>query len=306
MTLRYIDAGALARLLPVTDAVDALERAFAAVDRPVTPLRTRLEARGGELLLMPAAGEQGVGVKLVTLQPSNPSRGLPLLHSVYLLFDPQTMAPEAALDGAALTALRTSAVSALATKHLALPGASRLVLFGAGVQAAAHLEAMRAVRPISWVRVVSRTPGSAAALAERARALGLDADVAGPEAVAEADLVCTCTTSATPVFDGALLRPGAHVNAVGAYRPDMRELDDQAILRARVVVETREAALEEAGDLLQPIASGVIGEDHIVADLGDVVRGAPVRTSAQDVTVFKSVGVAFEDLAVARQAVGRI
>ncbi len=306
MTLRYIDAGALARLLPVTDAVDALERAFAAVDRPVTPLRTRLEARGGELLLMPAAGEQGVGVKLVTLQPSNPSRGLPLLHSVYLLFDPQTMAPEAALDGAALTALRTSAVSALATKHLALPGASRLVLFGAGVQAAAHLEAMRAVRPVSWVRVVSRSEGPALVLAERARSMGLDADVAGPEAVAEADLVCTCTTSATPVFDGALLRPGAHVNAVGAYRPDMRELDDQAILRARVVVETREAALEEAGDLLQPIASGVIGEDHIVTDLGDVVRGAPVRTSAQDVTVFKSVGVAFEDLAVARQAVGRI
>jgi ornithine cyclodeaminase/alanine dehydrogenase-like protein (mu-crystallin family) len=126
--------------------------------------------------------------------------------------------------------------------------------------------------------------------------------VAGPEAVAEADVVCTCTTSERPVFDGALLAPGTHVNAVGAYRPDMRELDDHAVARARVVVETREAALAEAGDLVIPLRAGRIRADLVVADLGELVRGAAVRRGPEDVTVFKSVGIAPEDLVVARAA----
>jgi ornithine cyclodeaminase/alanine dehydrogenase-like protein (mu-crystallin family) len=301
--LPLIDADELVRLLPMPAAIDALERAFAEPELPEAPQRTALEVAAGELLLMPASRPAGVGVKLVTLGPDNPARGLPFVQAAYVLFDAETLSPEAVLDGTALTVLRTAAVSGLATRYLALPDAGRLVLLGAGATAIAHLDAMVAVRPIRSLRVVSRSPGPAEALAARGRAAGLDAAAAGPEAVAEADIVCTCTTSADPVFDGALLRPGAHVNAIGAYRPDLRELDDEAVARARVVVETREAAMAEAGDLLIPMRSGRIGPDHIVADLPEVVRGAAVRRGPEDVTVFKSVGIAPEDLAVARAAV---
>ncbi|MGH2676626.1 MAG: ornithine cyclodeaminase family protein, partial [Actinomycetota bacterium] len=223
-------------------------------------------------------------------------------QAAYLLFAPGTLSPEAVIEGGALTALRTAAVSGLATRYLARPDARRLVLFGAGVTANAHLDAMLAVRPFRVVRVVSRSPGPAEALAARARGAGLDAGVAGPDAVIEADVVCTCTTSSQPVFDGTLLAAGAHVNAIGAYRPDMRELDDETVRRARVVVETREAAMAEAGDLLIPIETGVIDPEHVVADLSELVRGAPVRRGPEDVTLFKSVGLAAEDLAVARAA----
>jgi ornithine cyclodeaminase len=154
--------------------------------------------------------------------------------------------------------------------------------------------------------IVSRSPGRAEALADEAIAAGLAGGVGPPDAVSGFDLICTCTTSATPVFEGARLRPGAHVNAVGAFTPEMRELDTEAVRRARVVVETREAAMAEAGDLLIPIGEGAIGEDHVVADLAEVVRGVPVRRSDRDVTLFKSVGVAFEDLVVARAAVDRL
>ena len=299
MTVPHIGGPELERILPVSQAIGVLERAFGSTARAETPLRSHVEVPGGELLLMPASGEQGVGVKLVTVAPENPGRGLPFLHSVYVLFSPQSLEPRLTVDGSALTALRTSAVSAVATRHLARPESARLVIFGAGVQANAHLDAVVAVRPIERVRVVSRSHQSAERLAERARTLNLDAAVAGPEVVDEADVVCTCTTSPSPVFSGRLLSDGAHVNAVGAYRPDTRELDDETIGRAKIVVETREAALAEAGDLLIPIDEGLITASDISADLGEVVRGAIVRTSSDEVTVFKSVGVAFEDLAVA-------
>ena len=299
MTLPHVSARELEEILPVSEAIEALERAFASEERPTAPLRNNVEVPGGELLLMPATGDQGVGVKLVTLAPKNPGRGLPFLHSVYVLFSSETLEPLLTVDGAALTTLRTSAVSALATRHLARPDSSRLVLFGAGVQANAHLDAMAAVRPVDRVRVVSRSRERAERLAERARKLEMEAEVAGAEAVSEADIVCACTTSTTPVFDGRLLPGGAHVNAVGAYRPDSRELDDETIERAKIVVETREAALAEAGDLIIPINDGLISSSAISADLGEAVRGELVRTSPDDITVFKSVGVAFEDLAVA-------
>ena len=302
MRLPLIDADELARLLPMPAAIEALERAFAEPELPEAPQRARVDVPAGELLLMPAAGRPGVGVKLVTVAPGNPARALPFVQAAYVLFDPDTLSPEAVLDGTALTTLRTAAVSGVATRRLARPDASRLVVFGAGATATAHLDAMVAVRPIASLRVVSRSPGPAEELAARGRKLGLEAAVAEPGAVAEADVVCTCTTSERPVFDGTLLPPGVHVNAIGAYRPDMRELDDEAVVRARVVVETREAAMAEAGDLLIPMRAGRVGPEHVVAELADVVRGATVRRGAEDITVFKSVGVAPEDLAVARAA----
>jgi ornithine cyclodeaminase len=285
-------------------AIDALETAFRTLDAGAGPLRSSVETTGGSLLLMPAFGEAGVGVKLVTLTPDNPGRGRPYIQASYVLFDPEAQSPEAVLDGTELTALRTAAVSGLATRHLARGDASRLVVFGAGVQARSHLEAMCAVRPVTDLIVVSRSRPAAEALVGDGVRHGLSARLGDPGAVAEADLVCTCTTSDTPLFDGSLLPPGAHVNAVGSHRPDARELDTEIVRLARVVVETRSVALAEAGELAIPIAEGTIDAGHVTADLAETVRGAQVRRSPEDITVFKSVGMAFEDLVVARAIVG--
>ena len=301
--LRLIGAEELRARLPMVAAVDALEEAFRTLDPVGGPLRTHVETPAGTLLLMPAFGEAGVGVKLVSLTPANPERGLPFIHASYVLFHTVTQAPEAVLDGTALTALRTAAVSGVATRFLSREDAHRLVIFGAGVQARSHLEAMCAVRDVTDLVVVSRSRGAAEALVEEGLGRGLTARRGGPEAVAEADLVCTCTTSEEPLFDGASLAPGVHVNAVGSYRPETRELDTKTVRRAKVVVETREAALAEAGDLMIPIMEGVFDAGHIVADLAETVRGAALRRSSEDVTLFESVGLAFEDLVVARAIV---
>ncbi|MGH2681110.1 MAG: ornithine cyclodeaminase family protein [Actinomycetota bacterium] len=301
--LRLIDAEELRARLPMTDAIDALGEAFRTLDPGTAPLRTSVETPGGSLLLMPAFGDAGIGVKLVTLSPGNAERALPFIQASYVLFDAGTQTPEAVLDGTALTALRTAAVSGLATKHLAREDSSRLVVFGAGVQARSHLEAMCAVRPVAELVVVSRSRGAAEALVDEGIGRGLVAELGGAGAVAAADLICTCTTSEEPLFDGSLMRPGTHLNAVGSHRPDARELDTETVRRSRVVVETREVALAEAGELLIAIAEGAIEAGHVAADLAETVRGASPRRSPDDVTVFKSVGMAFEDLVVARAVV---
>ena len=301
--MRFLDAAELQRRLPMSAAIDALEAGFRAQDPSAAPLRSHLATPAGSLLLMPAFGDGGVGVKLVTLTPDNPERRLPLIGAVYVLFDATTQVPEAIVDGAALTALRTAAVSGLATRHLANPDSGRLVIFGAGVQARAHLDAMVAVRRIENVTVVSRTLPRAQELVGMARELEVDAEVGEPADVAEADLVCTCTTSDVPLFDGGRLVDGVHINAVGSFQPTTRELDTATLLRAVVVVETREAAFAEAGELSIPMGDGAFGREHIAADLAEVVHGTSVRTAGSDITVFKSVGLAFEDLIVARAAV---
>ena len=297
----YLDAAELQRLVPMPDAIDALERMFRASDVTV-PQRSHLDVGGGDLLIMPAWGSAGAGVKLVTVNPSNPAAGRSLINGVYVLFSPESLEPALMIDGAAVTALRTPAVSAVATRHLAAPDASRLVIFGGGTQAKGHLDAMLAIRPIESVVVVTRTESGATALIEHARERGLEARAGTPEDVRDADIVCTCTTSPSPLFEGAALSAGAHVNAVGAYKPDARELDDVTIARAVVVVEERTAALAEAGDLVMPIASGVLDRAN-VHELSDVLRaGRPDG----DVTVFKSVGLASEDLAVADAALAAL
>jgi ornithine cyclodeaminase len=304
MNLRVIDAMELNSILGINGALGALEGAFAANELPEAPHRMHLATGDGDLLLMPAADERAVGVKLVTVGPPNRERGLPLIQGVYVLFS-TSLEPVAVIDGAALTQLRTAAVSGLATNYLARQDARSLVMFGAGVQAQAHLEAMCLVRPVEEVRVVEKDPKRATRLVEKARGMGLDASVADAGEVAEADLICTCTTSSEPVFDGALLREGAHVNAVGAFKPHTRELDSETVRRGRLVVEAREAALAEAGDLLIPIQKGEIGPSDIVADLAELVKGRTARTGPRDITVFKCVGMAFEDLVVATAAFGR-
>lgn len=306
MDLSVIHAKELAKLLPMGVAIDALEEAFGAETLPEAPQRSHLDVGTGDLLLMPAWGDHGVGVKLATVNPSNPAAGVPLINGLYVLFSRPTLEPIAAIDAAALTAIRTAAVSGLATRHLARGDAKVLAIFGAGAQAHSHLEAMLAVRDIEDVICVSRTRWRVEELATRARTYGVRADVGVPDDVVRADVVCACTTSEQPVFDGSRLADGAHVNAVGAYKPAARELDDHAIARARIVVELRAAALAEAGDLVIPLRRGVIDEDAIVAELADVVRGALVRRGSDDITIFKSVGVAFEDLVVAQAALERL
>lgn len=285
--------------MPLPAAIDALEAMFAANDTAV-PQRSHIPAGAGDLLLMPATGTTATGVKLVTVNPENPARGLPLIHGIYVLFSTDTLEPMCTIDGAALTSLRTPAVSALATRHLARDDASALVIFGAGTQAKGHLDAMTAVRPVTSVVVVS--PSGGEELIRYARDLGLDAAAGSPEVVADADIVCTCTTSKTPVFEGMLLSPGVHINAVGAYKPRDRELDDDAVEDALIVVENKPAAIAEAGDLLMPLRAGVLVEEDIVAELHEVVAGKQVRFHDEDITVFKSVGLASEDLAVAAAA----
>ena len=236
------------------------------------------------MLLMPATSAAGTGVKLVTINHENPKRGLPLVHAVYVLFSPDTLEPIASFEGAELTRIRTAAVSGVATRYLARRDASRLVVFGAGVQGHAHVEAMCAVRPIEDVVFIEHGDG------------------AGP--VRDADIVCTCTTSTTPVFDGRLLSPGTHVNAIGTHKPTARELDEVSVGAGRIVVETKSAALVEAGDLVIPLERGTISADAI-EELTDVIRDRP-RASDDEITVFKSVGVGFEDLAVAAAAFQRL
>ncbi|MDP9068615.1 MAG: ornithine cyclodeaminase family protein [Actinomycetota bacterium] len=298
MDLRIIGGDELARLLPMRDAIAALDRAFAAPT--ALPDRSHLDVGGGDLLVMPAWSDRTAGVKLVTVAPDNPERGLPLIHGVYVLFEKPGLKPVALFDAAPLTALRTAAVSGVATTYLASAAASRLVLFGAGVQANAHLLAMAAVLPLQSVIVVSRTPARAEDLVLRARRLGLAARVGEPADVARADIICTCTTSAEPLFDGSLVRDGAHVNAVGSYTPAARELDDRLITRANIFVDV-ETALQASGDLMMPVRDGVL-EPARVHLLSQAVTGWAGRDSAEEITLFKSVGAAFEDLAVAEAA----
>ncbi|UQX03538.1 ornithine cyclodeaminase family protein [Streptomyces sp. RerS4] len=300
--LPQLGAERLAGLLTPAGAADALAGALrAGLDPEACPRRTAVPTPGGELLLMPAASGAYAGVKIAGVVPDNPARGLPRITGSYLLLDGPTLRPLALLDGPALTALRTPAVSALALRYLAPTGRPlRLVLFGSGPQAYGHLEAVREVRELAEAVIVARDPERARRLVAHARTLGVAARTGTPEAVAEADLVICCTTAREPLFDGRLVRDGAVVVAVGSHEPDARETDTALVRRAAVYVESRAAALREAGDLLIPEAEGAIGPGHINATLADLVAGRiPAGGRAGCPQLFKSVGMAWEDLAVA-------
>lgn len=301
MTLPYLDAEALASALPITAAVDALERALLrGLDPGADPPRTALHTGAGQLLLMPSAASGDVGVKLVSVAPGNPARGRPRIQGVFVLFDAATLAPVALVDGIALTALRTPAVSALAVRNLAAAGARRLVVFGSGAQAAGHVAALRAVRPIAEVVIVGRDSGRAEALAMRCRASGLAARGGSTREVAGADIVVCATTAREPLFDGGLVGDGTCVVAVGSHEPTAREVDASLVHRAWVVVEDVPTALREAGDL---VLAGASPQD--LTSLADLVnqRLAPREDRP---SLVKTVGMAWEDLVVAAAAVEAI
>jgi alanine dehydrogenase len=283
-----LDEDAVRRHLSMRDLIPAVERALVdlSAGRAVQPVRTVVPVADhrGFLGVMPAyAG--ALGAKLVTFFPDN--RDVHTHHAIVVLFRPETGEPLVIMDGRLITEMRTGAVSAAATKALARSGASVLAILGSGVQARSHLEALRLVRNFREVRVWS--PRRAKLFAEE---FGVRAAGSAEEAVRGADVVVVATTSKTPVLRGEWLSPGVHVNAVGASRPDWRELDDEFLSRARIFVESREAASRESGD--------VIAAGRIDAEVGEVFAGgSPGRTSAEQITLFKSVGVAVEDLAAA-------
>lgn len=302
--------------------IDVMAEALSSLARgdALQPLRQVhwLPDHRGLLGVMPGAlwdGEGAVlGIKVITVFPGNHAKGEETHLGSVLLFEAEMGKLLAILDAAAVTAIRTAAVSGLATRLLAKEDAGDLALLGSGVQARTHLAALREVRPLRRVRVWSRHPESARRFAaeESARhGLPVEATATAREAVEGADLICTVTAAREPVLEGAWLAPGAHVNAVGACTPTTRELDTEAILRARIFVDRRESALAEAGDLLIPMQAGEVGEDPIAGELGDVLVGRlPGRQAAEEITLFKSLGLAVEDLAAARfvwrRARGRI
>ena len=296
-----LDAEAVERLLGYPDAVDALEAALReGLDPEADPPRTAVRVDAGELLLMPSSWEAAVGVKLATVAPANPARGLPRIQGVYVLFDPETLAPVALVDGIALTSLRTAAVSALAVRHLADAGARRLLVYGSGPQAWSHVQAVRAVRPIEQVGAIARDAGRLDSFVEHCRGAGLEAEpVTGDPSAAlrAADIVCCCTTAREPLFGGDLVAPGATVVAIGSHEPEAREVDERLVERSTVVVEARSAALREAGDVIQAIDCGALDADSL-ATLAELVAGG-VPPPGHRPRLFKSTGMAWEDVVVA-------
>lgn len=252
------------------------------------------------LLLMPA-WQPGhyIGVKLVSVFPDNHLRSLPAIHGSYLLSSGRTGELLAVIDGGELTARRTAAASALAARHLAREDASRLLVVGTGRLSVNLIEAHSRVRPIRAVSVWGRDRKKAERAADEARALGFAVEVAVDleSAARQADIISCATLSRAPLIRGEWLKPGSHLDLIGAFTKDMRESDDEAVRRARVFVDTRAGAFAEAGDILQPIASGAIAKDHVQGELAELVKGHGGRRSAEDITLFKSVGAALEDLA---------
>jgi alanine dehydrogenase len=295
--------------LTMTDAISAVEEAFRQQQQGTAqlPLRTpiRIPQHKGVVLFMPAyiGGMDALGMKVVTVYPDNPAKhGLPTILATVLLNDPRTGQLIAIMDGAFLTAMRTGAASGAATKYLARPDAKVVGIFGAGIQARTQLMAMCAVRPIVEARVFDPVAELADKFcAELSAALGITVHrvTTARAAVEGCDIIVAASTSKTPVFDGQWIAPGTHINGVGSHSLDARELDSLTIQRSKVIVDLRSAALAEAGDLVTPINAGEITADQIYADLGEIVTGTPGRTNADEITLFKSVGLAIQDVSTA-------
>lgn len=313
--MRFIDAAAIENALSYPALVDVLDEAFRI--GAISPLRhhhpIKLDGRPDAMLLLmpawqsasPGATTAGAfaGVKLVTVFPDNGVRsGKPAIYGAYLLLSADTGEPLALMDAPRLTVWRTAGASALASRYLSRPNAARLLVVGAGALAPYLVRAHSAVRPIRSVAIWNRTPTAAATVAAELAKLGITASVATDleAAVRSADIVSTATLSETPLIKGAWLQPGAHLDCVGAYKPTMRETDDDCVRRARIWVDTRAGGMNEGGDILMPLKAGVITEAAVLGELAELARGqAPRRVAADEITMFKSVGAAIEDLAAA-------
>jgi len=296
-------------LLPMQVCMDLMEEALTALarDEALNPLRTLMRLAGGNGLLgmMPGSLEarRVFGLKIVGVLPSNHGTAYDSHQGLVLLFDAEHGLPRAILDASEITAIRTAATSGLATRLLAREDAGDLAILGTGVQAASHLEALRCARKLRRVRVFSPTRSRLedfCARASQMHGIRVEPVASAHAAVDGADLICTVTTSAEPILLGEWLAPGAHVNAVGACTKHARELDSAAVQRSRLFVDRRESVLNEAGDFLIPKGQGLFGDEHIQGELGDVLLGRVAgRRSEREITLFKSLGIAVEDLVVA-------
>jgi ornithine cyclodeaminase len=313
MDVLVLNAEEVARLLPMPECIRVMRDALAALARgeALVPLRTVMRVPGvsGFLGLMPGyiapreGNEGALGMKAVSVFPGNAQRGIDTHQGAVLLFEADTGRLSALMDGATITAIRTAAVSGVATDLLARPDAGELAILGAGVQARTHMEAIAAVRPLRRVRIWSRNPEHAAALASELRPrfkFPIETAASAEAAVRGADVVATVTASPEPILQRGWLKEGAHINAVGSSIPTTREIDTATMAAARLFVDRRESALAEAGDLLIPMREGAVKGDHIQAELGDVIIGKnPGRRSPGELTLFKSLGLAVEDVASA-------
>jgi ornithine cyclodeaminase/alanine dehydrogenase-like protein (mu-crystallin family) len=304
MTVRVLDEQDVRRLLPMGECIDVMAEALAALARGEVhnPLRFVVRPPGESSLmgLMPAhrGGKSPVwSLKTVAIFPGNSARSLDSHQGFVALFDGETGATRALLNAGAITAVRTAAVSGVATRLLAREDARTLAILGAGIQARSHLDAMRVVRDLDRIVVWSRTPG---------RIDGVEEAASAQEAVRDADVVVTATSAAEPILERAWLKPGVHINAVGSSIPTTRELDTATMRDAALFVDRRESTINEAGDFLFPQREGAIGPEHIRAEIGELLIGAAEgRRSAGELTVFKSLGLAVEDLAAAEHVVRR-
>jgi ornithine cyclodeaminase/alanine dehydrogenase-like protein (mu-crystallin family) len=311
-----LNAEEVRKALPMNEAIEAMKTAYASLSSgtAVVPLRTRLDIPNSEALslFMPSfvhsQDGDALAVKVVSLFPTNPTRGLAYIQAAVLVFDPRTGQAIALLEGSSLTAIRTGAASGAAIDLLARKDGKIVAIFGAGAQGQTQLEAACTVRPIETAFIFDRNPEKAQAFVMEMNSKGLstrDIRVAGSakEAVEYADVICTATTALRPVFRDKDVKAGTHISAVGSYRPDMQEVPAETLERAKVFVDSRSASLEEAGDLIQPMQARLFDESHICGELGEVILGqVPGRQSQEEITYFKSVGIAVQDAMAAQVA----
>jgi ornithine cyclodeaminase len=302
--------------LPMNEAIEAMKKAYASLSNgtAVVPLRTRLPIPGSEALslFMPAfvnsQDGNALAIKVVSLFPTNPSRGLAYIQAAVLVFDPQTGQAIALLEGSSLTAIRTGAASGAAVDLLARVDSKVVAVFGAGTQGRTQLEAACSARKIDTAFICDTNQEKAKSFAEEMKSKSMvikDIRVASNarEAIENADIICTATTSTKPVFGDKNVRSGTHISGVGSYTPEMQEVPAETLQRARIFVDSRAASLEEAGDLIQPMRAGLFDESHIYGELGELILGKiSGRQSPEEITYFKSVGIAVQDAMAAQVA----
>ncbi len=304
------------RALPMPEVIQAMKQAYASLSsgKANVPLRSRLSipAHDAVSIFMPAYVQaddtEALAIKIVSIFPENPGKGLPLIHAAVLAMDPVTGQMIALFEGGSITAIRTGAGSGAAIDLLARKDSKVVAIFGAGAQGRTQLEAACAVRGISKVWVFDADKQRADAFCKEMAGQGLvprdvNAAVSSQEAVIEADIICAATTAESPVFSDKDIKPGTHISAIGSYTPEMQEIPAETIQRARVYVDSRSAVLAESGDLIKPIQSGLFTESHVFAEIGEVVLGSkPGRKTNEEITYFKSVGIAVQDTMAAQLA----
>ena len=298
----FIDGPDLLNSMAFPDAVKRLENFLGGgFDPEHDGLRGRITTRSGQFLQMPSTSGYYTGTKLLTISPDNASAGLPVIQGLYALFGGPDQRPLAVLDGAALTKLRTPAVSGLGALHLTSAGPKSLLVYGSGPQAWEHIKAFNSIFVLTRVSIVARNTAAARRLSASAAALGLNAEVSSGDKVADADLIVCCTGSSGPLFDGSLVRDTAVVVAIGSHEPERRELDDDLLSRANIYVESLRSAQREAGDIIQAMASGAIAGPERLNTLADLVSGRKAKQEGRP-SVFKTTGMPWQDLAIAAAA----